>query len=97
MIVAAPPPIPVAEAFRLPSVNTCVTDGRLAFTLRDGDWRRVTVRVDGKEVRRVTRPGRVRLRGLPAERFELSITARRRTAAPRRRSGATSRASTRSR
>jgi peptidylprolyl isomerase len=73
-----PPPIPVAEAFRLPSVNTCVTDRRLAFTLRDGDWRRVTVRINGKRVRERRTPGRVRLRNLPRTRFVLSVRAVRR-------------------
>ena len=78
MIVDQPPPIPVAEAFRLPSVNRCVTDGRLTFTLREGDWTSVTVRVNGKRVKQVKRPGLVRVRGLPAERFDLTVTARRR-------------------
>ena len=78
MIDQPPPPIPVAEAFRLPSVNTCVTDGRLTFTLRGGPWRRVTVAVDGTRVRERTKPGTVRLRNLPPTRFVLSITARRR-------------------
>ena len=55
-----------------------MTDGRLTFRLREGDWTRVTVRVDGKRVKQVTRPGLVRVRGLPAERFDLSVTARRR-------------------
>jgi peptidylprolyl isomerase len=78
MLDQPPPPLPVAEAFRLPSVNTCVTDRRLTFTLRGGPWRRVTVAVDETRVRERTKAGRVRLRDLPPTRFTLSITAVRR-------------------
>ncbi len=80
-MIVADVPIPPAQAFNLPSVDRCVTDGRLTFRLRSGDWVSAIVRVDGKRVKRVERAGRVRLRDLPAKRFALSVTARRRDGA----------------
>ncbi len=79
---AAAAPIPATTAFRLPSVKRCVNAGTLDLRvreLRQGQWASATVTVDGKRVKRVTRPRparAIRVRDLPLVPFELKLSAR---------------------
>jgi FKBP-type peptidyl-prolyl cis-trans isomerase len=81
-LIAATLVIPPAQAFALPSADTCVSRRALTFRLRpvaDDAWARATVRVDGRLVKRLGRAGvtrRIRLRGVPRGRFVLSVSAR---------------------
>lgn len=76
-------PIPPGEAFKLPSNRACVQARALELRVRTLDagarWTRATVKVDGKVLKRVTRPapGRaIRLRKLPPRTFTLTVDAR---------------------
>jgi len=76
-------PIPPEDAFKLPSAKECVGARTLEVAVRTlpgaANWTRLTVRVNGKPVERVTnpRPGRgTRIRDLPLRRFELTLSAR---------------------
>ena len=76
-------PIPPEDAFKLPSAKECVGARTLEVAVRTlpgaANWTRLTVRVNGKPVERVTnpRPGRgTRLHDLPLRRFKLTLSAR---------------------
>jgi peptidylprolyl isomerase len=76
-------PIPPEDAFKLPSAKECVGARTLEVAVRTlpgaANWTRLTVRVNGKPVERVTnpRPARgTRLHDLPLRRFKLTLSAR---------------------
>ena len=73
-------PVPPGKAFDLPSVRQCVRAHVLTLSVRPvAAWKTLTVRVDGRRVKRVTRPSprrKIRLRDLPAQPFELTVQGR---------------------
>ena len=76
-------PIPPEDAFKLPSAKECVGARTLEVAVRTlpgaANWTRLTVRVNGKPVERVTnpRPARgTRVHDLPLRRFKLTLSAR---------------------
>lgn len=76
-------PIPPAAAFKLPPEEACVHARALELRVRTLDagahWRTATVKVDGKAVKRVSRPKparAIRLRKLPPRTFTLTVDAR---------------------